>query len=249
MLNNRPLYVGNVRPLVIDDGSEPIPPTPSVPSDMHFMYLANNYDGNKIPNSAINSTISDFLRYENGTLTKVGSGANCYITNGNSYNNYLYTIFSVEDLNLMKADNNTYTYYLRYVVTNNYTGGLICWRNDISPDGNDGYRYMIRCNNTTIQYHTSSGYDTNLSLTQDTVYKVVISGNSCYIVDLNDDSKSYSKTQYFSRNMNRKMTTFWAGYSSEYVTDMHFYGIAGIARATTAEEDELIKTALMNQSL
>lgn len=220
-----------------------------VPSDMHFLYLANNYDGTKIPNSASNSTIGDFLRYESGTLTKFGSGANCYIDNGNNRYNYLYTIFSEDDLNLMKAVNNTYTYYIRYVVTNGGTGGLICWRDGSSTGGSDGYRYMFRCESTRIQYHTSSGYNTNLSLTQDTVYKAVINGDYCYIEDLNDNSKNYSLTQSFSRTMNRKMTAFWAGYSSEYVSNMHFYGIAGIPRLTTPEEDQAIKDVLMNQNL
>lgn len=227
----------------------PEPPGPSIPSDMHFLYLANNYDGDKIPNSASNSTIGDFLRYETGTLTKVGSGADCYIDNGNDRYNYLYTIFSNEDLNLMKADNNTYTYYFRYIVTSYSTGGLICWRDGSSVSGGDGYKYMFRSSMASIQYHTSNGYNTNLSLTQDTVYKAVINGDSCYIVDLNDSSKNYSLTQSFERNMNRKMTTFWAGFASEYTPNMRFYGIAGIPRATTEEEDEIIKTALMNQSL
>lgn len=242
--NNKLIRInGNIAGEVI------IPPAPLVPSDMHFLYMANNYDGDKIPNSAPNSTLGDFLRYDTGTLTKVGSGANCYIDNGNSRYNYLYTIFSNDDLNLMKAVNNTYTYYLRYVVTYSGTGGLICWRDGSSTSGGDGYVYMFRCEGTNIQYHIYSGYNTNLSLTQDTVYKAVISGNSCYIVDLNDSSKNYSITQSFDRTMNRKMTAFWAGYSNEFVSNMHFYGIAGIPRATTAEEDEAIKTALMNQSI
>jgi hypothetical protein len=36
MLNNRPLYVGNVRPLVIDGGSEPTPPTPPVVDEVQI---------------------------------------------------------------------------------------------------------------------------------------------------------------------------------------------------------------------
>lgn len=243
-LNNKLIRInGNLAGEVI------IPPAPLIPSDMHFLYLANNYDGDKIPNSASNSTIGDFLRYESGSLTKVGSGGECYIDNGNNRYNYLYTIFSNEDLNLMKAVNNTYTYYIRYVVTYSGTGGLICWRDGSSTGGGDGYQYMFRCEGTNIQYHTSGGFNTNLSLTQDTVYKAVINGNSCYIVDLNDSSKNYSLTQSFNRTMNRKMTTFWAGYSSEYVRNMNFYGIAGIARQTTEEEDQAIKDVLMNQSI
>ena len=53
----------------------------------------------------------------------------------------------------------------------------------------------------------------------------------------------------FNRTMNPKMTTFWAGYGSEYVSNAQFYGAAGIARATTAEEDNQIKSFLMTQGV
>jgi hypothetical protein len=48
--------------------------------------------------------------------------------------------------------------------------------------------------------------------------------------------------------MGTKMTTFNAGWFSEYFLD-RFYGFAGIPRVTTDAEDEAIKECLMNQSL
>lgn len=228
------------------------PPPPPIPSDMHFIYLANDYDGDKIPNLAANSTLGSFNRYESGTLTKTGSGSNCYITNGSgSATNHLYVSMSNDDLNLMKAVNNTYCYFFRFVCTSTSTGGVLSWRNrTYGSTASDGYVYMIRCSNAKIEFHTSSGYSTNLSLATDTVYKTTVNGNSVNIVDLNDNTKSWTYSGgSFNRTMNPKMTTFWAGYSSEYVPNAQFYGAAGIARATTAEEDNVIKAALMNESV
>lgn len=224
-------------------------PTPQFPSDMHFVYIANDYDGDKIPNLATNSTLGSFNRYESGTLTKTGSGSNCYITNGSGSANHLYVSMSSDDLNLMKAVNNTYCYFFRFVCTSSNTGGILCWRNPAyGSTYPDGYVYMFRCSGAKIQFHTSSGYDTSLSLTTDTVYKATVNGNNVNIVDLNDNTKSWTYSGgSFSRTMNPKMTTFWAGYSGEYVPNGQFYGAAGIARATTSEEDNQIKSFLMTQ--
>lgn len=237
------------RVAIYKDGSTPVIP---FPSDMHFVYIANDYDGDKIPNLATNSTLGSFNRYESGTLTKTGSGSNCYITNGSgNAANHLYVSMSTDDLNLMKAVNNTYCYFFRFVCSSTNTGGILCWRN--ATYGSyypDGYVYMFRCSGAKIQFYTTSGYDTNLSLTTDTVYKVTVNGNNVNIVDLNDSTKSWANGGgSFSRTMNPKMTTFWAGYSSEYVPNGQFYGAAGIARATTSEEDNQIKMFLMTQGV
>lgn len=229
----------------------PAPPTPTYPTDMHFIYLANDYDGNKIPNLAANSTLGSFNRNSSGTLTKTGSGSSCYITNGNNRYNYLYVEMSTEDLNLMKATSNTYTYYFRFVYNSSNCGGILCWRSP-SPSygGGDSYVYMFRCEDSQIQFHTTSGYNTGLSLTTDTVYKGTVNDNNVNIVDLNDSSKSWTYSGGgFTRTMNRMMTTFWAGYRTEYAPNAQFYGAAGIARATTAEEDTAIKNLLMNQAI
>lgn len=243
--NNKILGRNNL--IVGYNGSSPVLP---FPSDMHFVYIANDYDGDKIPNLATNSTLGSFNRYASGTLTKTGSGSNCYITNGNNRYNYLYVEMSAEDLDLMKATSNTYTYYFRYVYNSSDTGGILCWRaSSPSYGGGDGYVYMFRCSGAKIQFHTTSGTDTGLYLTSDTVYKATVNGNNVNIIDLNDSSKSWSYSGSFSRTMNRMMTTFWAGYSSEYAPNAQFYGAAGIARATTAEEDNQIKTFLMTQGV
>lgn len=244
--NNKILGRNNL--IVGYDGSTPVLP---FPSDMHFVYVANDYDGDKIPNLATNSTLGSFNRYESGTLTKVGSGANCYITNGSNNTNHLYVSMETADLNLMKAENNTYTYYFRFVTDSNNTGGILCWRNpSFGSSYPDGYVYMFRCSSQCIQFHTTSGTNTGLYVNIDTVYKATVNGNNVNIVDLDDTTKSWTYSGgSFSRTMNPKMTTFWAGYSSEYAPNAKFYGAAGIARATTAEEDNQIKTFLMTQGV
>lgn len=237
------------RVAIYNDGSTPVLP---FPADMHFVYVANDYDGDKIPNLATNSTLGSFNRYESGTLTKNGSGNNCYITNGdNSAANHLYVSMSNDDLNLMKAENNTYCYFFRFMYSGTNTGGILCWRNpSYGSTSPDGYVYMFRCYNAKIQFHTTMGNDTGLYLNTDTVYKATVNGNSVNIVDLNDNTKSWTYSGgSFSRTMNPKMTTFWAGYGSEYCLNGRFYGAAGIARATTAEEDNQIKSFLMTQGV
>jgi hypothetical protein len=240
MLNNRPLYVGKIRPLIINSGSEPTPPTPSVPIDMDFIYFANDFDGTKITNVAPNSTFGDYL--QSGTLRKNGSGSTCYISKSSS-NAYLYKDLTSTELDNIKAINNTYTFFIRMMQETSGTGGIMSCRS------NGGYIYMIRCYNKQLQIHTSSGINlgSNFSLSTDRVYKVQISGSTFYAKNL-DTNADYTLTYSTNRSMGTRMTTFNAGYSGEFSLDK-FYSFAGIPRATTSEEDEIIKTALMNQSI
>lgn len=246
MLNNRPLYVGNIRPLIV--GESPEPPGPSVPSDMDFIYLANDFDGTQIPNKATGTNaLGPYL--EEGTITKNGNGADCYLSNGFG-DNRLYINLTQEQVYKMYPYNNgdTYTFFLRaYQDTSRYTSGIITWRTS-------GYIYMIRCQSGQLQLHTTSGNNlgTNFLLTSDKVYKVIAtnSGGTHTIYAVNLMTGNVSNSYTYNPNMNTKMSSF-TGYnsgSSESQTDA-IYGIAGIPRATTAEEDEIIKTVLMNQSL
>lgn len=225
-----------------------VPPTPSpLPSDMDFIYLANNFDGTKIVNKATNSTFGDYL--QEGTITKNGSGADCYLSNGFG-DNRLYINLTQEQLYKMYPNNDgdTYTFFLRaYQDTSRYTSGIITWRDT-------GYIYMIRCSNGQLQLHTDSGYNlgNNFLLTSDKVYKVIATNSggthSIYAVNLMTGDVSESFT--YNPNMNTKMSSF-TGYNSGYDesdTDA-IYGIAGIPRATTAEEDVAIKDILMSQGV
>ena len=225
-----------------------IPPEPSVLTDMDFIYLANDFDGTQIPNKATGTNaFGPYL--EEGTITKNGNGANCYLSNGFG-NNRLYINLTQEQLYKMYPNNDgdTYTFFFRvYQNTSRSTGGIITWRTS-------GYRYMIRCQSGQIQLHTSSGNNlgSNFLLTSDKVYKVVAnnSGGNHTIYAVNLMTGVVSNSYTYSPNMDTKMSSF-TGYnsgSSESQTDA-IYGIAGIPRATTAEEDEIIKTVLMNQSL
>lgn len=218
----------------------PEPPAPSVPSDMDFIYFANDFDGTKITNVAPNSTFGDYLQY--GTLIKNGSGNSCYLSKSGS--DYLYKDLTTAELDNIKAINSTYTFFIRMMQdTSTSTGGIMSCRY------NGGYIYMIRCNNKQLQIHTSSGttLGSNFSLATDRVYKVQINGDTFYAknLDTNDD---YSLTYTGGRQMGTRMTTFTAWNGNENNLDK-FYAFAGIPRATTVEEDEIIKTALMNQSL
>ena len=218
------------------------PPAPTFPSDMDFMYLANDFDGSKIPNAIPNSTFGDYLQH--GTLTKNGSGSSCYLSNGLSDSNYLYKTLTNAELDNIKAINNTYTFFIR-VMSSSGTGGIMSTRL------NGGYNYMIRSNGNQLQIHTSSGNNlgtTNFSLETDRVYKVTVNGIYFYAKNLDNNVETTITTYSSTRSMGNTMTSFNAGYSGESNLS-RFYALAGIPRATTAEEDESIKTALMNQSL
>ena len=142
----------------------------------------------------------------------------------------------------------TYTFFIRaYQNTSRYTSGIITWRTS-------GYIYMIRCSGGQLQLHTSSGNNlgSNFLLTSDKVYKVIATKNNgtCSISAKNLNTGDVSSSYTYNPNMDTKMSSF-TGYnsgSSESATDA-IYALAGIPRATTAEEDEIIKTVLMNQSL
>lgn len=214
---------------------------PPFPTDMDFIYLAKDFDGTKITNKAINSTFGDYLA--NGTLTINGSGSTCYLSNDLSDSNYLYKNLTSDELNKIKAVVNTYTWFIRVYNESNGVGGIFSTRM------NGGYRYMIRSNSTQLQIHTAGGRNcgSDFLLNVDRVYKVTIQGSSFQAKNL-DTNAVYNLNDSTTRDMGNKMTTFNAGFPGESKLD-RFYGMAGIARATTAEEDETIKTVLMNQSL
>lgn len=218
------------------------PPAPELPNDMDFVFLARNFDGTKIPNAVNGYGPANYLA--NGTLTVNGSGSSCYLTNGYSDSNYLYATIDSSQLEAMKANNGTYTYFIRVMSESNTSvGGILSWRM------NSGYIYMIRSNQGQLQIHTSSGNNlgNNFLLTTDRVYKVQISGNNYYAENL-DTGDTWSTSNSSNKTMGTKMTTFHAGYSGESYLQ-RFYAVAGIGRATTAVEDAQIKNYLMNQGL
>ena len=235
LVNNRPILV-NSRPLIVVPG-------PSLPGDMDFLYFAKDSDGTKIPNSAPNSTFGDYL--VSGTLTPEGSGTDIYLVNFNRSNNFLYKNLTTDQLNNMKAVTSTYTYFIRCVQLTSDTGmgGILSWRSSSTSN----YIYMIRAYQQQLQLHTTQGYNcgSNFSLTTDRVYKVVINGSSFKAYNL-DNNAEYSLTYSTNRSMGSQMRTFWAGNDEYNLT--RFFALAGIPRATTAEEDEVIKQCMMNQS-
>lgn len=225
------------------------PPAPSYPSDMDFIYLANNFDGSQIPNAATGTNAFGPYLTE-GTITKNDSGANCYLSNGLNSSNRLYYNLTNEQLNKMKPVNNgdTYSFFIRaYQNTSRTTSGILSWRTT-------GYIYMIRCYNGRLQLHTSTAY--NLSndflLTSDKVYKVIVTKNNgtCRISAKNLNTGVVSSSYTYSPDMQTKMVSF-TGYAtggSEANTDA-IYGLAGIPRATTAYEDAIIMDILINQNI
>lgn len=221
----------------------PTPPAPALPSDMDFVYLAKNFDGTKIVNAVQGSTFGDYL--ENGTLTVNGSGASCYLSNGLSSSNYLYKDLSEAQLNAIKAENGTYTFFVRMMQTGSYStcGGIMSTRM------NGGYVYMLRCDNNQVQFHDWSGHNlgADFMMNVDRVYKLQVSGSYFYGKNLDTDATT-SISFGTDRSMGYRMTTFNAGFGSEAYLD-RFYGFAGIARATTEEEDTSIKNYLMSQGL
>jgi hypothetical protein len=242
-INGRPigLFVEEVPP-------EPPTPVNPFPSDMDFVYLANDFDGTQIPNKATGTNaFGPYL--EEGTITKNGSGSNCYLSNSFG-NNRLYINLTQTQLYKMYPYNNgdTYTFFLRaYQNTSRYTSGIITWRTN-------GYIYMIRCEYGQLQLHTSTGYNlgSNFLLTSDKVYKVIATKNNgtCSISAKNLNTGDVSNSYTYNPNMDTKMSSF-TGYNSgsdESATDA-IYGIAGIPRATTAEEDEQIKNYLLSQGV
>jgi hypothetical protein len=222
------------------------PEPSSVLDDMQFIYLANNFDGTSIPNSTrnANTDMSEYLAA--GTLTKNGSGSNCYLTNNVNYNNYLYTTITSAQLEKMKAENSVYTFFVRVMQdTSTATGGIISWRWN-----GGGYIYMLRCVSKRLQIHTTGGntLGSDFSLETDNVYKVEVNASIITAKNLTTDVSTIASTVANTRTMGTTMTSFNAGYSGEGYLDK-FFGIAGIDRATTAEEDTLIKNHLMSQGV
>lgn len=217
---------------------EPVFAEVVIPVDMDFIYQANDFDGTKIPNKALNSTFGDYL--QQGTLTVNGTGALCYLSNNHSDSNYLYKILTNDELTNIKAENTAYTWFIRVAATNG-VGGIMSTR------AGGGYVYMIRSNGNYLQIHTNTENTINgFTLTQEYVYKVVINGSNFYAKNL-VTGDVYSFTYSTSRSMGNEMRTFNAGYGGESYLDA-FYAMAGIARETTDAEDKIIKNVLLEQS-
>lgn len=233
----------NGRPIgIFVDDVPPEPPTPvlPLPSDMDFVYLANDFDGTQIPNRATGTNaFGPYLQM--GTLTKNGSGSNCYLSNGLSSSNYLYYDLTTAQRDSMYGNNSdTYTFFIRAYNRTSGTGGLFSWR------ANGGYQYMIRSNGQYIQLHTNGGYNTNFSLDSDQVYKVYVNYIQLVAVQLSTGTKS--GVSIGTKSMGTRMTSFYAGYGSEAYLD-RIYALAGIPRETTTEEDEQIKNYLLSQGV
>ena len=204
---------------------------------MDFVYLANDFTSGGIPNKANSSDMGNYL--VQGTITKNGSGGNCYLSNGNSVSNYLYINLTTARLTAMKALSSYYTFFVRAYQSTSGLGALFCWR---ILDTN-AYVYMIRCNNGKLQIHNTTGVDT-LALSASKVFKVTVNGSNAVVSDMEGATQTASVSS--SRNMGSRMTSFYAGTGSEAVLD-RLYGVAGIARQTTAYEDTVIRDLLLTQ--
>lgn len=220
----------------------PAPPPPVFPTDMDFLYQANDFDGSKIPNRAPNSTFGDYL--QSGTLTKNGSGASCYLSNDYNSSNYLYKDLTQTELDNIMANDGYYTWFIRVQQTNTEDyrmGGIMSCRL------NGGYIYMIRNNGQMIQFHGSGWMDMgqDFLIDVDRVYKLVVGPNGYYYGKNLDTGAEWTDTDTTGREMGYTMSTFNAGGESELD---RFYAMAGIPRQTTDGEDQIIKQVLMNQS-
>lgn len=226
---------------IVNYDTPPVPPAPSYPSDMDFIYLANNFDGSQITNSVTGANaFGPYL--EQGTITKNGSGSSCYLSNDDSTSNYLYIdLTSAQLSNMQPTSGNAYTFFIRVHSTSSNVGAIFSWRMDNSSN----YIYMIRANNGKLHLHSTSGYDSNFDLDESEVYKVVVEYNKITAYKLSTGSTFAISNSSF--RMGTRMSTFVV-YSYESVLD-RMYGLAGIARATTEAEDTVIKNILLNQSV
>ena len=229
------IYYGSTQAKRVYYGSTKVWPT--IPSDMDFVYLANDFTSGGIPNKATNSDMGNYL--VQGTLTKNGTGGDCYLSNGNSASNFLYIDLTADRLNAMKALSSYYTFFVRAYQPTSGLGALFCWR---ILDTN-AYVYMIRCNNGKLQIHNTTGVDT-LTLSASKVFKVTVNGSNAVVSDMEGTTQTASVSS--SRNMGSRMTSFYAGTGSEAVLN-RLYGVAGIARQTTAYEDTVIRDLLLTQ--
>lgn len=212
----------------------------NIPLDLDFLYQAKDFDGTKIPNKAINPVFGDYLQA--GTLTKNGTGSDCYLSNANSQNNYLYVDLTSAQVTAIKAlAGTTYTWFIR-VANSSGTGGIVSTRNNDS-----NHVYMIRSNGSQLQVHDSTGRDlgSNFTLTSGNVFKVRISGTSYYAKNLTTGSE-WSQTNSTGKAMGTRLKSFYAGAYRE-CNLAAFYAMAGIPRDTTSEEDEMMKNCLLNQ--
>lgn len=229
------IYYGNTPAKRVYYGSTKVWPT--LPSDMDFVYLANDFTSGGIPNRATNSDMGNYL--VNGTLTKNGSGNDCYLSNGNSVSNYLYINLTTNRLNAMKALSSYYTFFVRAYQSTSGLGALFCWR---ILDTN-AYVYMIRDHDGKLQIHNTTGVDT-LTMSASKVFKVTVNGSNAVVSDMEGTTQTASVSS--SRNMGTRMTSFFAGAGSEAILD-RLYGVAGIARQTTSYEDTVIRDLLLTQ--
>lgn len=216
----------------------------NIPLDLDFLYQAKDFDGTKIPNKAINPVFGDYLQA--GTLTKNGTGSDCYLSNANSQNNYLYVDLTSAQVTAIKAlAGTTYTWFIRVANSSSGLGGIVSTRNN--EDNNNVY--MIRSNGSQLQIHDSTGRDlgSNFTLSSGNVFKVRISGTSYYAKNLTTGSE-WSQTNSTTKAMGTRLKSFHAGVNSE-CNLAAFYAMAGIPRDTTAEEDEVMKNCLLNQNV
>lgn len=232
-------------PSDISEGSRLLFETISVPEDLDFLYLANDFDGSKIPNKAVNPTFGDYLQA--GTLTKNGSGSECYLSNASNQSNYLYVDLTQSQVTSIKAlSGTTYTWFIR-VANSSGLGGIVSTRNEDS-----NYVYMIRSNGSQLQVHDYTGRDlgSNFTLSSENVFKVRISGTSYYAKNLTTGAE-WSQTNSTTKAMSTRLKTFYAGAGTggEEAKLAAFYGMAGIPRETTAEEDEIMKNCLLGQRI
>lgn len=106
-----------IRPLIVTRSIVPPTPVNPFPSDMDFMYLANDFDGTQVPNKATGTNAFGPYLVE-GTITKNGSGSDCYLSNGFNGYNRLYYNLTDDQLNKMKLTNNgggNYYYSVRLI--------------------------------------------------------------------------------------------------------------------------------------
>ena len=232
------IYYGSTSAKRVYYGSTKVWPT--IPSDMDFVYLANDFTSGGIPNKASNSDMGNYL--VQGTITKNGSGKDCYLSNGNSASNFLYINLTTARLTAMKALSSYYTFFVRAYQPTSGTGALFSWR----YLDDTAYVFMIRCNSNKVVLVNTTGVNT-LTLSTSKVFKITVNGSNAVVSDMEGTTQTASVSS--SRNMGTRMTSFNAhgpSATTEAVLD-RLYGVAGIARQTTAYEDTVIRDLLLTQ--
>lgn len=222
-------------------------PTSKLFDGIDFIYFANNYQTNVgILNSVQNTEFGTYGLYNSSyNLTKNGTGADCYLSHPNSSSYHLRMSMTTTQLTNFKAINKPYTFYMRVYSTSGI-GGVFSWR----TESGSTYNYMIRTNDNKIQLHTTSGLD-SLNLVDGNVIKIEIFSNTATITDL-DSKLTDTKNIGTTRSMGNMMLTILAGAASQESTEYNLaklYGLAGVQRRTTEEEDELMRQMLHSQSV